>query len=349
MTSKMQCYGKEGEAARLKGRKAFDMFYEFRSDYGTINTILKESVAEAGNNSEYIVFVPYASVVEYLFTNEKMTKEEARDVYKKLNGIADHNFNSDHKYKAEYKQAQESMNATFARIEEFIFDCEYFRAKLEPEYKANPDDPEIIKNTYNKLVAKGCDKADPLLMELKQKYEAYATAENARRQAEFEANNPAFIAKNLYDEGNYSGAIAKYQEALDAETDNNKKADIYFRMASIEGRKLKSYSKGRELARKAAALRSGWGQPYMLIGDLYAAGSRSCGDAFQQRLAILAALDKYSYAKSIDSSVAVDANKRFGTYSNQKPDKETAFMMGHKEGAKIKVGCWIGETVTLRF
>ncbi len=346
----MACYGKDGESARLKGRKAYDMFYEFRSDYGEINNILKESVEEAGDDSEYIVFVPYATVIEYLFTNELVTKEEARSVYTKLNKIADVNANGDGKYKAEYKQAQDAMNAVFQRIEEFIFDCDYFRDKLLPEYNADNNNPEVIKRVYNKLIAKGCDKNDPLLMELKTKYETYAAAENARRQSEFEANNPAMMAKKAYDAGDFNGAMTKYEEALASESDPNKQADIYFRMASIKGRSLKSPSQGRELARKAAKLRPNWGRPYMLIGDLYAKGSRTCGfDAYEQRLAILAAVDKYSYAKSIDPSVAAEANKRIGTYRASYPDKETAFMKGHKAGTSVKVGCWIGETVKVRF
>lgn len=345
----MVCYGEKGEKARLQGRKAFDMFYEFRSDYQEINALLKESVEGAGDNSEYIVFVPYASVVEYLFTNEMMQAVEARTIYAKLNSIADNNANGDGKYKAEYKQAQDAMNAVFNRIEEYIFDCAYFMDKLMPEYQNDKDNPEVIKRVYNKLVSKGCDKSDPLLQELKVKYETYAAQENARRQSEFESNNPSMMARKAYEAGDFNGALTKYQEALGQETDSNKKANIIFSMASIKGRKLNQYSAARELARKAASLKPGWGRPYMLIGDLYAKGSRDCGDSYEQRLAILAAVDKYSYAKSIDGEVASEASKRISSYRKNFPDKETAFMKGHKEGTSVKVGCWIGETVKVRF
>ena len=42
--------------------------------------------------------------------------------------------------------------------------------------------------------------------------------------------------------------------------------------------------------------------------------SRSCDD-WNQRLAIIAVIDKYSYARSIDPSVADDANRRIGSYT----------------------------------
>ncbi len=345
----IQCYGTDGEEARLLGRKAFDMFYEFRTPYSTLEKVLSSSIEKGGNDSEYIVFVPYATVVEYLFTNEKMDAARARDIHGALNGIADHNIANNKEFGEQYQQAKDAMNGVFARIEDHIFDCAYFKDKLVPAYQADPDNVDLIKTTYNKLASRGCDEADPILVELKGKYERYAAEENARRQAEFEANNPAVMAKKLYDAGDFSGASAKYNEALEKETDPEKQATIYFGLASIEGRKLGNYSQARSYALKAAGLKSGWGRPYMLIGDLYAKTSRRCGDAFDQRVAILAAIAKYRYARSIDPEVADEANKRIASYSGSKPDSSEAFMRKLKAGDSVKVGCWIGETVKLEF
>ena len=119
-------------------------------------------------------------------------------------------------------------------------------------------------------------------------------------------------------------------------------------IASIEGRKLGQKSKARADAYQAAKLRSGWGKPYMLIGDLYAKSSRSCGDAFDARLVILAAIDKWAHAKSIDPSVAAEANKKINSYKKSYPDKGEAHMRGLHAGQPVKVKCWIGETVKLR-
>jgi hypothetical protein len=66
-------------------------------------------------------------------------------------------------------------------------------------------------------------------------------------------------------------------------------------------------------------------------------------------MAVLAAIDKYSYARSIDSEVSEEASKKIGRYAAHKPEKEEGFMRKMKEGQKVKVGCWIGETVSVRF
>ncbi len=188
-----------------------------------------------------------------------------------------------------------------------------------------------------------------MVMSSKKIYESWAAQENAQRQAEFEANNPGVAAKKLYDAGDYQGAINKYKEAIANEPDASKQAGYQFSMASILFRKLKKYSEARSNAREAAKKRPGWGRPYMLIGDMYGQSARNCGDSWNQRLAILAAVEKYNYAKSIDPEVAQEAGERVSKYRASMPDQSEGFMRGVKAGQTAKVGCWIGETVKVRY
>jgi len=123
-------------------------------------------------------------------------------------------------------------------------------------------------------------------------------------------------------------------------------------MASIEFRKNKSYGSARTMARKAAQLNPSWGKPYSLIGDMYAQTARSCGDSWNQRLAIIAAIEKWQIAKGKDLSddVRGDVSNKISRYvSKHLPDKEEGFMRGAKPGSSAKCGCWIGETVKVRF
>ncbi len=339
----------ESRVAYLEGRKAFDMFYELRTPYSQVYDAVKNAVDKGGNKVEYITFVPYATVVEYLFTNDKMDKATARDAYKKLNDIADHNIKNNKKYTKQFEQAKEAMNAVFARIENNIFDCDYFVTKLEPEFEAQKNNPEFLESTIRTLKRQGCEDSNPFLAKLEGKWAVYADSINRARQAEFERNNPGVMAKKLYDEGDYKGAIDKYEEAIEQETDPSKQAGYYFSIASIQFRKLNSYAAARSSARTAAQLRPGWGRPYMLIGDMYGSSARNCGDSWDQRLAILAAIDKYAYARSIDEEVASEASSRIGKYSASKPEQEEGFMRGVKAGQKVTVGCWIGETVSVSF
>ena len=342
-----KCY--DEKVSFVEGRKAYDMFYTYRMPYDEIGEALRDAVEKGGNNTEYIAFAPYTEVVIYQFTNDKMDATTARGIYEKLNAIADYNIENNKKLSAYYQQAKDAMNGRFAYIERQIFDCEYFKEKLRPDYEADPDNPEVLKNTIAILKGQGCEPGDPFYDELDAKYKKYVDEENARRLEEFKANNPAFIAKELYDAGNFEESIEKYREAMEGEEDQEKRGEYLFTIASIQFRKLDRYSDARKTALEAASLKDNWGRPYMLIGDMYGSSARSCGDSWNQRLAILAAMDKYSYAKSIDPEVADEAQDRISKYYGSMPSQDEGFMRGIKAGQTVKVGCWIGETVKIRY
>ncbi len=347
----IECYPKD--KALAYGLMVYDMFYFLNSPYSQTLEACKNAVEAGGNNTSYTVFQPYATIVVYNYQNGLMSAEEARNVYLKLNEIADYNIANNKNYKAYYEQGKDAMNIIFAQIETEIFDCEYFKNKFEPDFRAYPDSIDLLKYIFNRLVAQGCDETDPFVAEVKAKYEEVVAAENAARLAAYYAENPGDHGIALFKEGKYQEALEKFDEAIakvKEEGNQDKLADFYFYKASIEFRQLNRYSSAREHALKAARLRPGWGQPYMLIGDMYATTSNSCGSsAFDKQLAVLAAIDKYAYAKSIDNSVAEEANKKIGRYSSFLPDKDEAFMMGISEGDTKKVPCWIGETVKVRF
>ena len=346
-----ECYPEE--KATAKGLKAYEMFYTINSPYPDTKKACEEAVAAGGNNASYVVFQPYTSIAVWQYQNKQMTAEEARNIYLKLNEIADYGIANNAKLSDAFKQGKEAMNASFAQIENEIFDCNFFKSKLEPDYRAHPDDTEVIKFVYNKLKQQGCADEDPLVAELKVRYETIVAAENEAKMAAHYVENPGDHGIALFKEGKYNEALAKFEAGISKEksgaNDGEKLANYYFYMASIEFRQLNRYAAAREDARLAAKYKPGWGQPYMLIGDMYASTSNSCGnDAFDATLAVLAAIDKYAYAKSIDGDVAGEANSKIGRYSCYYPSKEEAFMRKMNEGDSMTVPCWIGETVRLR-
>lgn len=341
------CYKNE---AYLMGRKAFDMFY--MPKYGFRNSTydaFKKAIDLGGNSTEYIVLEPMAQVIAYLFKAGKVDQVEAQKYYEKMEAIAEHNMANNERYKTYYESASKRMAAAMAEVEDDLFDCDYFKKKLVPKYKENPDDLEVLKYAYVKLRQEGCDTTTAIMVEIKTKYEAVAAEINAALEEERRKNNPGYDAVQLQKEGKYEEAVARYKEAIETEENNDAKAQFYYSIAFIQTWQFSQYSSARENARKAASLKPGWGKPYILIGDMYGKTSRSCGDDWGNRMAVLAAIEKYAYAKSIDSEVTSEANKRIGSYSGAKPDKQEGFMRGVKAGQKVKVGCWIGETVTVRY
>lgn len=341
------CYAEK--VGELKGRKGFDMYYTTKSPLAESNPLLIESLNTSGSELEYRILSPAAYSTVKLFEKGEIEREKVVEIYEKLVAAADMKIAEDGKYKDKFVEGKEAIINAYKPIERDVFGCEYFINKLKPDYDADPDNPEVIKLTLAYLKAQGCEEGTPFYDEVSTKWKKYASERNAELQAEFEANNPSVKAKALYDEGKFEEAVVKYKEAIAQEEDLERKANYNFSMASILFRKLNKYSEARKAALEAASLKPGWGRPYLLIGDMYAKSSSSCGDAWNQRLAVLAAIDKYSKAKSTDPSVADEANKKIGIYSKSKPTQDEGFMRGYKAGQTLTVGCWIGESVRLRY
>ena len=332
----------------LYGRKAADMFYIINAPYEDVLVALDKTIEYSGDKTEYTIFDPYARIVVYEFKEKRFPKEKAVSIYKRMQEIAEYNISNNEKLSEGYQQAKANMEGTFSEIEKDIFDCAYFKEKLIPEYEENKEDAQTLKRVLATLKSQGCANDDHDIIRLDAEWKKYATTENARLQAEFEANNPAAGAKAAYDAGRYQEAITKYRQAIESATDNDTKATMMFAVASIEFRKLNLYSQARSTAYSAAKLKSGYGRPYLLIGDMYAKTARSCGDAFNQSLCILAAMDKYNQAKSVEPSIAEEANDKLSHFYGSVPDKSEAFMRGYSEGQSLNCGCWIGESVRLR-
>ena len=341
------CYDKK--IGYILGRKAYDMFYELRNPYSQTCDVLKKSLELAGNDSEYIVFAPIANMIVHRFEKGKISADEAREFHIRVNDIADFNIENNKTYGAYYDQAKKSMNATFAKIESEIFDCQFFKDKFRPKYEADKENPDLIKSILIILKKEGCAEDDEFVMELDENWKKYAAEKNAEITAELERKNPALKGNRLIKEEKFEEAAAAFEEAIAQEEVDSIKANYLYTLATVQFGHLNQLATARSNARKAAQLKKNWGKPYILIGDMYSKSARNCGDSWNVRLAILAAMDKYAYAKSIDPSAAEKAQGRLNKLYSSMPQQEDGFMRGYKEGQVLTVGCWIGEKVKLRF
>ncbi|MCB0571782.1 MAG: hypothetical protein KDC66_18565 [Phaeodactylibacter sp.] len=345
----MKCYQNEGF---LLGRKGFEMFYmpEYGYRQETYNT-LKQALEKGGNETEYIVMEPMSQILVYFFQNQMVSQKETQDIYNKMTEIVDYNIEHNDRYGKYYEDIKLRMASHFKAIEDEVFDCAYFKTKLLPDYQAKPNDLKIVQYTYVKLKQQGCDTTEAIMQELKGKYEVIARAINDSLEVVRRQQNPCYDASQLQQEGNYSRALERYEECLKATDDPDAKAQVYYSIASIRLYRMSQEGAAISAARQAAALKSGWGRPYIIIGDAYAKLGRDCGDDWTTRLAVLAAMDKYGYAKAIDSDpdLVSDANRRLGQYRDAMPERQEGFMRGIKEGQSVNVGCGIGETVKVRY
>jgi TolA-binding protein len=342
----MECYPK-GKAFLL-GRKGYDMFYLQGYSLEAIE-VLEKAMDAGGNASEYIYLAPLGQLLGYYFKTEAIDNKRVRELYDKASKIADFNIEKGDDYAQYWEAGKANLDASVLEYADQIFDCAYFKADLMPSFEENQENLEVMRYIINKLKEQGCPENDADIAKVQAQYDAIYATKSAEQEEIRRQNNPLYDASLMVEDGDFTGAIKRYQDAIDGAEDDEKKAQAYYQIASLQLGKLKQYGAARQNANKAASLNPGWGKPFMMIGDIYARLGSSCGDSYQQRLAVLAAIDKYNYAKRIDGSVAGDVNRRIANYRGSMPIKSEAFQRGDNAGDKISVGCGIGETVTLRF
>ncbi|MGB0176020.1 MAG: hypothetical protein ACPF9D_02565 [Owenweeksia sp.] len=154
------------------------------------------------------------------------------------------------------------------------------------------------------------------------------------------------MAIKAFKNGDYSKAAGYFKEAADQEVDPKKSSADYLRIA-VANQKTGRLSDAKAAALKAASLRKGWGDPYIVLATIYAQADGTCGaNVFEKKAVYWAAIDKLQYARSIDAGASGKANRLIAVYKQQLPDKGISFQLGHEQGEKFTVGCWIGETIT---
>jgi tetratricopeptide (TPR) repeat protein len=110
----------------------------------------------------------------------------------------------------------------------------------------------------------------------------------------------------------------------------------------------KQYKTAASYAKKAIAINPKIGDAYLMIGMAVAGSASSCGASDIEKSAVYwLAIDYFYKAKSIDPSVATQANKYIATYKKYFASKEEVFFANLKVGDTYMVSCW-GENTKVK-
>ena len=217
----------------------------------------------------------------------------------------------------------------------------------EEAFEENKDNVEWLKRAGNLLQKErvgedgeltSCTDNPVFISIAETLYELEPSAQAALKMAKLDVNK-----------GDWAMAKKYYTEAIEQEEDLRRKANTYMGLAYVN-QKMGALSSAKSNCLKAGQLRKNWGNPYLYLATIYADAAGSCGsNAVEKNAVYWAAINKLSYARSIDPSIADKAAKLISAYSQQIPDKGISFQLGYKEGDKINIGCWINETVSVKF
>lgn len=324
---RIEVFGQKGMVLGMKGQSMLST----KQDKEATFAVLNEAVELTGNKTQSGTLVAIMFSTINLEKAGKKTKEDVVAMFDKTMAIC--GVNSEGKNAAKYAKAQEKIQ----NVSSPYLNCEVLVPLAEKNFEANKENVDWLRRSVKLLKAKKCYEA-PVFSQIA---EAYFKLEPSAEGAE--GMGKLFLGKK-----DYSKAIEFFKKAVEMAETNDQKAAYNLSIAEAN-LYAKSYSAARTYAQKAASLKSGWGEPYMVIGDAYMYSAKSCDDGELGRYgAYWAAVDKYSKAKSIDASVAAEAKKKIARASASYPATKDVFFYSKKSGDSYTVGCWINETTTVR-
>jgi len=346
-------YGKD----YLTGRKGGYMYqYRKEKQLSEAYTLLKESVENQKENSKYSVVRDFFDATLSMIKAKKISSEEFVSNYTtassivKLNTILVTGYIENENKKEDSDEdlidnwrkeiinnsiVSDYITKAFASAEESK--CEFLIPEFKKHFTEHQQDQEWLKLVSGILWFKECT-SDPFYGEVsKVLYKLDPTANAAFKLAIF------YLTKKNYKEA------AKYiKEAYTLETDNEKKSEYYY-YAAVIAFAQNQYSNSKTLALNSSKLNKKYGKPFVLIAKLYAGSTGTCGkDKFEKSAVYWLAADMLIKAKSVDKSVAAEADDLLGKYLQRYPNNEELFMRGLYEGDTYKIGCWINETTTVK-
>jgi tetratricopeptide (TPR) repeat protein len=325
---RIRYFGEEGQVLGRKGLALYDYAPERKSE---ISAILKKSIDIEGVKSGPVVLYKYFQINTELYSQKLITKEQVIDVYDQVSELIDANM--DGPDSANYDKSRMNVETFFGPFAT----CEDLVNIYGPRLKATPDNPALLRKIVNLFSKKGCNDS-PIYMESAEKL----------HKIEPGVRSALSLARMYAAKGQGAKAATYYAEAVDLESDNDKKAAHLIESADLQMRSLKNYSQARTLAQRAATLRPNWGRPWMLIGDIYFSSSTTCTDEFSGASVFWAATDKYMKAKSVDPSMTEEANRKIAGNAKYYPNQEDVFFNGLKAGDSYTVKCWINENTTVK-
>ena len=340
------CYG---DGATLAARQGFDMYYNFNEvvDKAYIFNLFKKSSDELGEKIPYYAINPFAKVIVDMMGDKTISKEIASEYAVRISDAIKYgNENCGDNcepWEIINSYAPDRLEALEGYAD--FYNCDYYYNKYYAEFLANKTDCEIIEKVGIRLRRGGCNYEDEPLQTVSAAYKEHCKVEVVN------VKGPLAEAYDFYRNGQYDQAIQKFDEYLATETNPEELAKTQLVVSKIYYRDIKNYSKARQYARLAAENKSNWGAPYILIGKLYASSGPICGPGtgWDSQIVTWPAIDKWEYAKKIDSSVSEEANKLINTYKKYMPSIEDVFSRPNvKEGGSFYVGCWIQENTTVR-
>lgn len=241
-------------------------------------------------------------------------------------------------YKASYESYLENYNTISGSMDTKLgqlANCENLIPLYKRDFEENKTNAEWLQRAVSRMFNKECTD-DPLYTTMVKAYDAAAPS----------ADTKYFVANLLFSQGKTKEGNEYLDQAYDLEKDPLKKAKRAYEIGKSLKRKGQ-YGSARNYFQKALSLSPSMGRAHIEIASMYAASANDCGDTvFNKRAVYWLAASEARKAARVDGSLSSYAGQLAASYEGKAPSRQDIFGAGN-EGATIRIGCWIGMSVTV--
>lgn len=297
---------------------------------------VKEALELEKENADYFLFMDMMDMSSRKLKANETHKEQFIQDYLLTSGFAESavKVQKNEKMKALYKTTKDNVDAYF--INSGAASCENLQNIYGPKVAQNKTNLEYLKQVINVMQLLKCTEE-----------EAYFQASEAAHVIEPTAATAAGCGYMYYKKDDINKSIEYFDQAIELEQDPIKKAEYSYTAGVILSSK-KQLSRAKQYCNKAISFNNNYGDPYILIAQMYASSPNWSDEAALNKCTFFAVIDKLQRAKSVDPNVTDKANELIRTYSAYTPKDEDLFFLGLKKGNSVTIGGWIGETTTIR-
>jgi tetratricopeptide (TPR) repeat protein len=352
------------QVANIMGRKGLLIYTYNKNRYEEAYNILREAVALDPSQLQGAYIDAYFKATIDMVNNNKAEKMTVINVYQELSEVLDNNIGALADTETELQAAREEAAAAEDADAVANFDKQLEKNEkninINKGVKSNLDNlfqpyascEDLIKVFSAKMAETPNDvvllKRITTILDKKECTDSKLFLDAAVKLNELEPSPEASYSLGIkfFKDRKWSDAATFFDQAT--KTDNNDRKYRAYRNLGMCYQNMGSYSRARDIFRRAAQVDPTNGEPYLLIAMLYAESSRQFSDEIDKGAVYWAAVDKCVKAKTIDPSCADRANSLIRSYSAGFPKTETLFFNDKYEGQSYTVGGWIGETTTIR-
>jgi tetratricopeptide (TPR) repeat protein len=250
---------------------------------------------------------------------------------------------------ASLKQAKESQDEKAeAKIKEYIAateqiiepfaSCDKIVSIYQPKYDKESSNIDLLRKITTNLERKGCTKSD-----------LFFKATESLHKLEPNSRSAFMMGQMLAVKGENRAAANYFKESLDKAEDNDSKAKAcYFWAQTLMA--SDQYAAARSAFYQVSNYdKSKEGECLYFVASMYLSSAAACATHEGKiRGAAWAAYDKAARAKALDPSIADKCDALMRSAVGQWPTTDNAFFYEITNGQSYTVGCWIGETTTVR-